>query len=272
MSMCFKSSAFLISGSVVALSYKFYNERKEHMLWADQTEQAVKMLPSLKHAQLTKVRHVKSFLTHDEVNKVKQKIDEVKDECGQLSRDKNGNTNFESNPTWKTMYLHSSDKSFQNEVLSSLKKRLVDAAFAADREEGWNLTTQVSHQVNSRTIEFHEGTKGAGLIDANHFDGGSLITIDLMLSKPGVDFQGGRFSTNGQQLSFDEGDLLIFVSHKHHWVTEVTEGRRNVLVMELWDGHERTCAHRCLKRFGECRYSRYSAMWEVILNGLGDSI
>ena len=35
----------------------------------------------------------------------------------------------------------------------------------------------------------------------------------------------------------------------------VESGRRRVLVVELWDGVERDCAHRCLNPAGSCSYT-----------------
>ena len=76
------------------------------------------------------------------------------------------------------------------------------------------------------------------------------ITIDIMLDRPGVDFQGGHFQTlqmNNElhRHSFEQGDALVFVSHKYHCVAPVTAGLRRVLVTELWGRQGRRCAHRC---------------------------
>ena len=54
---------------------------------------------------------------------------------------------------------------------------------------------------------------------------------------------------------FEQGDVVIFPSHKYHNVLPVVRGRRRVLVAELWEGEPRTCAHRCLKPKGECPYT-----------------
>ena len=44
-------------------------------------------------------------------------------------------------------------------------------------------------------VEIHDVGPAGGLPDLNHFDGGSLITLDVMLSRPGIDFGGGNFCT-----------------------------------------------------------------------------
>ena len=80
--------------------------------------------------------------------------------------------------------------------------------------------------------------------------------MDLMLS-PTSDFEGGTFSTlesNGElrDHTFEQGDLLVFLSHKYHMVSPVTSGTRKVLVCELWDGLERRCNCRCDLPWGPC--------------------
>ena len=36
--------------------------------------------------------------------------------------------------------------------------------------------------------------------------------------------------------AFERGDVLVFVSHKPHYVAPVTKGVRKVLIIELWEG------------------------------------
>eukprot|EP00435_Cladocopium_sp_Y103_P010807 s1476_g2.t2 len=97
-----------------------------------------------------------------------------------------------------------------------------------------------------RVAEFHEMHPGGGLRDPNHYDVGSLITVDVMLEEAEA---GGRFQTlepSGRLLShrFKAGDALVFQGHKYHCVSPVKKGRRRVLVVELWRGRERCCGHR----------------------------
>ena len=57
-----------------------------------------------------------------------------------------------------------------------------------------NIHAQASAgPVRFRTVEYHEVTAGGALPDPGHFDGGSLVTVDVMLRRPGVDFEGGGF-------------------------------------------------------------------------------
>ena len=108
-----------------------------------------------------------------------------------------------------------------------------------------------------RCVECHKLGPGADILHPGHHDFGSLVTIDVMLSRPGVDFRGGAFLTKesgGAVLShaFERGDAIVFVSHKPHFVAPVVTGEREVLIVELWDGDERMCPHRCEVRHGAC--------------------
>ena len=61
---------------------------------------------------------------------------------------------------------------------------------------------------------------------------GSLITIDVMIGEPGVDFEGGTFITpnadgTASRHVVAQGDAIIFLSHKYHNVEPVTRGLSN---------------------------------------------
>ena len=95
------------------------------------------------------------------------------------------------------------------------------------------------------------------MLHTGHYDFGSVLTIDVMLSQPGADFKGGAFQTPEADGSvrahrFEYGDALVFVSHKPHFVAPVEAGERRVLIMELWEGEERHCPHRCVVPHGHC--------------------
>ena len=84
-----------------------------------------------------------------------------------------------------------------------------------------------------------------------------------MLS-PTSAFDGGEFGcleTDGSMRAhpFEQGDALVFVSHKYHTARPVTRGTREVLVIELWRGPERHCPHRCLDPTGVCTYTNGNA-------------
>jgi len=86
---------------------------------------------------------------------------------------------------------------------------------------------------------------------------GSLITMDVMIGEPGVEFQGGTFITpntdgSSTQHVVKQGDALLLLSHKYHNVEPVTQGTRTVLVVELWEGIEKECSHRCTDMRDTC--------------------
>jgi hypothetical protein len=230
-------------------------------------EASLARLPSLAEAQLTRVVHVKHFLSESEL----RALDEVL-ECqllrmplGTFSRDSKGIMQLCDAP-WETTYLHT-DHSLQK-LCPRLREQLLTVAEQADASEGWGLlpasrpdAAGEAAGTNFRVIELHRVRAGGALPDPAHFDGGSLVTIDVMLSEPGRDFTGGQFCTpeaDGSTTAhggLERGDALVFVSHKRHHVRPVESGLRRVLVAELWDGPERACAHRCLDPRGECHYS-----------------
>ena len=148
-----------------------------------------------------------------------------------------------------------------------VRKKLIGLMERADREEGWGLLSS-SKNYHVRVVEFHEyeckrsnnGGVTTGAPDPKHYDAGSLVTLDLMLS-PTSEFKGGAFATleangNLQRHEFERGDAVVFVAHKYHHVAPVTSGTRSVLVIELWSGPPRTCPHRCLNPTGKCDFTR----------------
>ena len=154
--------------------------------------------------------------------------------------------------------IHMNTKGIFDAVLPGMRARLLAAARDADEKEGWNLLPPADEDVRIRVAELH-AYKGptTGLPDPHHYDQDSLITVDCMLSKPDVEFEGGVLRTlepDGRMLphEFDQGDCVAFVSHKYHSVTPVVKGVRNVLVVEFWRGQERRCGHRCLLFKGRC--------------------
>eukprot|EP01123_Difflugia_compressa_P016031 TRINITY_DN948_c0_g1_i1.p1 TRINITY_DN948_c0_g1~~TRINITY_DN948_c0_g1_i1.p1 ORF type:complete len:434 (-),score=95.96 TRINITY_DN948_c0_g1_i1:135-1436(-) len=97
--------------------------------------------------------------------------------------------------------------------------------------------------VNVRVVEYHTYVRHAGLTQKDHFDGGSLLTMVIMLSTPDIDFTGGVLQTwdgDDRFTKYDlkRGDCVVFPSHKYHSVTEVTSGTRQIVAVEMWEGEE----------------------------------
>jgi predicted 2-oxoglutarate/Fe(II)-dependent dioxygenase YbiX len=140
-------------------------------------------------------------------------------------------------------------------LASSLDPALVDAlrdAMLAVDAAHWRFVEGSGHAapVSVRLLEYHFYETGGDLTVGftRHYDGGSLLTMVVLLSEPGVDFDGGilsvsdesawRFGSNERYVDVPlrhAGDAVVFPSHKYHNVSAITRGKRNVAVMEIWN-------------------------------------
>lgn len=88
-----------------------------------------------------------------------------------------------------------------------------------------------------------DGT-GKGTFIEPHVDNHSVVTGIVMLSNPGLDFEGGvnRFkgpenaesANNFREYQLQMGDLVLFRGEEvTHWITPVTRGVREILQWEL---------------------------------------
>lgn len=214
-------------------------------------------------AQRTAVVCVPGALTSAEVKQLLTAHPTLRGSCGVL-RTKSGGASVEGRGNWGTTYLHT-DGIFA-EAFPRIRQKILNLAASVDREQGWNLLTSPPSPPQLRCVELHTVGRGGSLPEQTHYDHGSLITVDILLSNVGdasaagaADFEGGNFCTlecDGElsrHTSFKRGgDALVFVSHKYHCVQPVRSGRRQVLVAELWAGIERRCAHRCEHHEGQC--------------------
>ena len=147
--------------------------------------------------------------------------------------------------TWHVTFLNTAG--FFEAMLPDLYARIRQAAIDVDRAH-WNVTEGIS-DVNYRVVEYHTmlstingQASGGGLHTQRHCDHGSLITVDILLTDPS-EIKGGVLQTlesDGELLghSWEQGDALVFLSHKYHCVSELTQGTRQVMVLELWEGTE----------------------------------
>jgi hypothetical protein len=97
-------------------------------------------------------------------------------------------------PFWVTTYLSTSTESCPQGLFKTLEpelyekicglKHLVDPKCLSGDNE--------LNELQVRCIELHVYAPGAGLGDPSHFDGGSVVTVDLMLDDS---FEGGEFQT-----------------------------------------------------------------------------
>ena len=203
---------------------------------------------------------------------------------------------------WQTTYL-SRDHLLRRE-LPDLVARMDQLRFEVDLKiygvdansesgDGYSLAMELLEPLQIRCAELHEGSPGGSLNDPRHYDSGSVVTIDVMLSD---NFEGGHMQTleaDGElhTHTFNRGDALIFprqvdgadftttaaigvrtlrpsrrrrrrhlphaptarpCSYKYHTVAEITGGKREVLVLEYWNGDEKPCDHRCTVARGDC--------------------
>ena len=97
-----------------------------------------------------------------------------------------------------------------------------------------------SDALGVRCIEYHTYRIGGALLDPEHRDMGSMLTMSCLLSRPS-DMEGGVFITwdDGQAVHHDDlqrGDAVVFHSERVHNVGAVMGGTRHSLVIELWMG------------------------------------
>eukprot|EP00747_Dinoflagellata_sp_TGD_P078334 gnl/TRDRNA2_/TRDRNA2_160014_c0_seq2.p1 gnl/TRDRNA2_/TRDRNA2_160014_c0~~gnl/TRDRNA2_/TRDRNA2_160014_c0_seq2.p1 ORF type:complete len:440 (+),score=83.89 gnl/TRDRNA2_/TRDRNA2_160014_c0_seq2:64-1320(+) len=211
-------------------------------------------LPTPEKAQRMKPMLLRGLLNADEIALVRAL---GRDHCATEVRDHIPATSNQ----WRTRYLSAGGRFYRE--APQLREKLVEALLRADASaDGWGLLSGIGPErmafLQPRCVEYHRVLPGGSLPDPTHIDGGSVITIDVMLSDPsGGDFTGGEFCTlesDGRyaQHTFGQGDAVVFVSHKYHCIRPLLSGLREVLIMEFWEGDERHCDHRCEQRWGPC--------------------
>merc|ERR1712032_1374054 len=120
----------------------------------------------------------------------------------------------------------------------------MDFCTLVDRKLKWNLLDDDSYQTKCiEYIQYQEKGDNLGW----HCDMGSLVTIVIMLSHPD-EYDGGTFQCKELKQGYDgkytevgpidvalsSGDIVVFASDKcNHRVTDLIDGQRTVLVMEL---------------------------------------
>jgi len=204
-------------------------------------------LPNPATAQRTSVVRIPAFVDDTEIGAIHAAAAAVRADAGERLR-----SNGLEEDTWSTVFFNHR----LAELLPSIYEKLVAAARQADAAHGWNVLDAERQSLAMRCAEYHTVHTAGGLPIKKHYDYGSLVTMDIMLS-PTSDFEGGVFSTleeDGELRphTFERGDLLLFLSHKYHCVQPVTSGTRQVLVCELWEGLARRCNTRCDLPWGPC--------------------
>ena len=219
-------------------------------------------LPHPHQAQRTGVVRVKKFLSAEDIAAIHAADAAAEEGVGLCRR---------GDARWRTRYLHTAGH-FRSRC-PELLQRIVALGRQVDADN-WQLLCPSAAGgqagvggecvLSPRCVEYHTMEGGAGGLGLGldrqtaHYDQGSVLTVDMMLSDSAA-LDGGRFQTlepGGEmvQHDFEQGDALLFVSHKYHSVSPLVGGRRQVLVVELWEGEERACPHRCVQHWGACRF------------------
>lgn len=166
-------------------------------------------------AQRTRAVRVENVFSSKEIKKLLDGHVRVRDDCGAVLK-KHG----EGAQNWSTTFLHT-DGIFAA-AFPKLRKKILETAAAVDAAEGWGLLDAAPTTPALRCVELHTVGVGGALPEQKHYDHGSLVTVDIMLSST-KEFEGGTLSTlepDGTLLAhvFERGEATVFVSHKYHCV------------------------------------------------------
>ena len=141
------------------------------------------------------------------------------------------------------LFLHHGGESLTDGVWRSFAIAhpvLLDRMISSVRQQADEAgICDLSTELNVRCIELHTYRTGAGLMDRDHKDSGSALSMSVMLSEASA-FDGGTFLTWERDTPVphpvERGDGVLFRSEDYHNVSPVTRGMRQVLVVELWAG------------------------------------
>lgn len=248
---------------------------REHEQWQQATADSAceASLPPVAEAQLTRVVRLPRWFSDDEIEQIHSLHDAVASKVGTSGRDAANQAAAYHTGVWEVSYL-STDGHFRA-ARPALLDKLIAAAHKAD--EQFNVLKRAQKPVKPRCVEYHVVSANGSLPFPHHHDAGSFLTVDVMLSDPSQDFTGGCFETleadgSMTQHTFEKGDAMVFVSHKPHCVSQVRSGERRVLILELWEGEERTCGHRCERHWGECKHTASDSFWRRALSDIGSDL
>ena len=192
-------------------------------------------------AQRTQAVHIPKLLSRDDIAAVHRVGAAVAAERADATIDRSAWGQPEG--TWTVTFVNAGGALEAMEP--ALHAKIRDAALAVDREH-WNVTAG-ARLANYRVAEHHTmrsalGGRPIAAAHTRHCDHGSLVTIDILLTDP-AQIEGGVLQTlepDGELLghAWEQGDALVFLSHKYHCVSPLTRGTRQVMVCELWQGTE----------------------------------
>ena len=180
-------------------------------------------LPEVDSAQHTSVVRLPGFASDAEIEALLAASATVQQTSGERLR-----SNGLKDGSWRTVFLNH----HLQHLLPEFHAKLWAAAQWVDTQHGWGVLDNERRQVALRCAEHHTVLRSGGLPIERHYDHGSLITMDIMLSHTS-EFEGGTFRTlepSGELAAhpFERGDLNVFLSHKYHCVDPVAGGTRQV--------------------------------------------
>ena len=107
------------------------------------------------------------------------------------------------------------------------------------RADVWGVTRQADERLPLRCMELIEYSSAENHSLGYHHDGDTFLTVSVLLSTPGVDFDGGRLELTRPKSCTESHtaralDIIAWRGWDWHRVTPVTRGVRRVLIIEWW--------------------------------------
>ncbi len=165
------SAAGVALAASVSSSYAEFRELEQ-----DRAVEA--KLPSVADAQKTRVVRLRRLLSHRTIDELHAFRDSVHPRLGSAGRTSDNMAAAYRAGAWEVDYLNT-DGALRSGA-PELRRRLVDAVMAADAEHFGGMLDGIG--ANPRCVEYHVVEPGGSLPYVHHHDGGSLLTIDVMLS------------------------------------------------------------------------------------------
>jgi hypothetical protein len=177
-----------VAAAAAAITMQQYAEFESMVAGSALAEQH---LPLSAEAQKTNVVRIPGFLSAREVHEIHELYAELKPRLGSAGRTTSNQAAAYRQGKWETAYL-STDGLFAK-CMPELRARLIETAARVDADH-WQLLPRAVAPVVPRCVEYHTVEAGGSLPFLTHYDAGSLVTIDVMLSDS-RDFEGGEFRT-----------------------------------------------------------------------------
>ena len=198
------ASLSAVAAAAAAITMQQYAEFESMVAGSALAEQH---LPLSAEAQKTNVVRIPGFLSAREVHKIHELYSELKPRLGSAGRTTGNQAAAYRQGKWETAYL-STDGLFAK-AMPELRARLIETAARVDADH-WQLLPRAVAPVVPRCVEYHTVEPGGSLPFPTHYDAGSLVTIDVMLSDS-RDFEGGEFRTlecdgTMRRYPFEEGE------------------------------------------------------------------